>query len=235
MSDVSPPKVIVALDYANARDALAFVDQVSPNLCRLKVGKELFTAAGPDFVRRLVERNFSVFLDLKFHDIPNTVARACLAAADLGVWMINVHCLGGRKMMELAARSLKDRNYTTHLIGVTLLTSMEAMDCAEIGLQAPLEQQVLHLAKLAQESGLGGVVCSAQEATALRKQCGQDFLLVTPGIRDSNMMPDDQQRTMTPREALAAGSDYLVIGRMITANPTPIAKLQQINVELCDA
>ena len=232
MSEALAPRVIVALDYATARDALVFVDQISPDLCRLKIGKELFTAAGPEFVRRLVERNFSIFLDLKFHDIPNTVAKACVAAADLGVWMINVHCLGGRKMMEAASQAIKKGNYPTHLIGVTLLTSMDTASCQEIGLSTDIEGQVLKLAKLAKDCGLGGVVCSANEATLIRQQCGENFLLVTPGIRDNTMPPDDQRRTMTAQEAVAAGSDYLVIGRMITADPTPVEKLKTINANL---
>jgi orotidine-5'-phosphate decarboxylase len=222
------PQIIIALDYAHPKEALKLVDELSPELCRLKVGKELFTAAGPEFIKQLVERKFSVFLDLKFHDIPSTVAKACLAAADLGVWMLNVHCLGGRSMMELAARSLKERGYKTHLIGVTLLTSMNSKDCIEVGLPADIPQQVTHLAQLAEDCGLAGVVCSAQEASILRKTCGADFLLVAPGIRDNSSSTDDQQRIMTPEAALAAGCDYLVIGRMITASPHPIEKLQQI-------
>jgi len=232
MSAAPSPKIIVALDYANARDALVFIDQVSPELCRLKIGKELFTAAGPDFVRRLVERNFSIFLDLKFHDIPNQVSKACVAAAELGVWMITVHCLGGKKMMEAAAKALKDGNYSTRIVGVTLLTSMDETTSQEVGLSRDIEGQVLKLGMLAKESGLNGVVCSPNEVAVLRKKCGENFLLVTPGIRDNTMPPDDQYRTMTPEEALAAGSDYLVIGRMITADPTPVEKLKIINKNL---
>lgn len=226
------PKVIVSLDYPNTRDALTFVDQVSPELCRLKIGKELFTAAGPDLVKQLVARNFSVFLDLKFHDIPTTVAKACLAAADLGIWMLNVHCLGGKKMLQAAAEALKKNHYKTKLIGVTVLTSLNSDDLEGIGLPNNVEAQVTKLALLAKESGLDGVVCSANEATHIRKTCGDNFLLVTPGIRDASMMPDDQKRTMTPQQAIAAGSDYLVIGRMITADPTPVAKLKQINAQI---
>lgn len=224
----SSPKIIVALDYSTASEALRFVDEVTPDLCRLKIGKELFTAAGPEFVKKMVQRGFSVFLDLKFHDIPNTVAKACVAAADLGVWMVNVHCLGGRQMMELAARTLKERRYATHLIGVTILTSMDGEACKEVGLPPNVEPEVERLALLAKESGLGGVVCSGQEATMLRKKCGKDFLLVTPGIRANDSPADDQQRTMSPQAAIAAGSDYLVIGRMITGHPQPLEKLIQI-------
>jgi orotidine-5'-phosphate decarboxylase len=225
----SSSRIIVALDYSSAKEALHLVDQISPHLCRLKVGKELFTIAGPDFVRQLIARGFDVFLDLKFHDIPTTVAKACVAAADLGVWMINIHCLGGREMMELAARTMKERRYSTHLIGVTLLTSMDSKACEEVGLPGAIESEIERLAILAKESGLDGVVCSAQEAALLRKRCGQDFLLVTPGIRNSEMPADDQHRTMSPEAALAAGSDYLVIGRMITGHPQPLEKLNQLH------
>ena len=176
----SAPRVIVALDYADPKEALRFVDEVTPDLCRLKVGKELFTAAGPELVKQLVKRQFSVFLDLKFHDIPTTVAKACVAAADLGVWMLNVHCLGGRPMMELAAKTLKERHYDIHLIGVTLLTSLTQEVCAEVGLTDSIEQQVLRLAKLAQSCGLAGVVCSAQETSELRQQCGKRFFISHP-------------------------------------------------------
>lgn len=224
----SAPNIIVALDYARSEEALKLADRLSPELCRLKVGKELFTAAGPDFIRQLVAKNFSVFLDLKFHDIPTTVAKACLAAADLGVWMINVHCLGGRHMLEASAKALQDRGYSTHLIGVTVLTSMSSADCVEVGLSGNIPEQVSQLAQLAQQSGLAGVVCSAQEAPLLRKICGNEFLLVTPGIRDHATAQDDQQRVMTPKMAIDSGSDYLVIGRMITASPHPAEKLQQI-------
>jgi orotidine-5'-phosphate decarboxylase len=232
MPKTPDPKIVVALDYADVNAALRFVDSVSPELCRLKVGKELFTLAGPDLVRKLVQRNFGVFLDLKFYDIPTTVAKACVAAADLGIWMLNVHCLGGSQMMRLAADTLRERGYSTHLIGVTLLTSLDQKTCIEVGLSGELTDNVVRLAKLAKASGLAGVVCSAQESALLRKECGKDFLLVTPGVRTENIPADDQTRTMTPKAAIAAGSDYLVIGRNITQDPNPLEKLKTINYEI---
>lgn len=230
VSNNSP--VIVALDFSAGRDALNLVDQLSPQYCRLKVGKELFTREGPELVRQLVNRGFDVFLDLKFHDIPNTTAKAVAAAADLGVWMVNVHCSGGRKMMEAAARELETMGSSTLLIGVTVLTSMGAEDLRELGIQLPPADQVLHLAHMAQQSGLHGVVCSAQEAAAITAKLGSGFLKVTPGIRPASSALDDQVRVMTPRSAMAAGSSYLVIGRPVTAAPDPKAALLEIVKEL---
>ncbi|MDR3429080.1 MULTISPECIES: orotidine-5'-phosphate decarboxylase [Silvimonas] len=228
------PKIIVALDYADAASALAFADRVTPQQCRLKVGKELFTSAGPAVVEGLVDRGFEVFLDLKFHDIPNTVAHACKAAARLGVWMVNVHALGGRKMMETTREALEALPQRPLLIAVTVLTSMDAGQLAEVGLPSP-ELQVERLARLTQSSGLDGVVCSAQEAGRLKTLCGADFKLITPGIRPANAALDDQSRVMTPQAALAAGSDYLVIGRPITQSVDPLATLQQINQSIKEA
>lgn len=225
-------KIIVALDYNNAEAVYQLVDRLDPNLCRLKVGKELFTVAGPDVVRQLIARGFDVFLDLKFHDIPNTTANACAAAADLGVWMVNVHASGGRKMMEAAKAKLDGQGSDTLLIGVTILTSMSAEDVAEIGIQCSPADQVLHLANLAKQSGLDGVVCSAQEASSLKAACGQDFKLVTPGIRPAGSDAGDQHRIVTPEQAIANGSDYLVIGRPITQAEDPIAVLKAINNSL---
>lgn len=225
-------KIIVALDYNNAEAVYQLVDRLDPSLCRLKVGKELFTVAGPDVVRQLVARGFDVFLDLKFHDIPNTTANACAAAADLGVWMVNVHASGGRKMMEAAKAKLDGQGSDTLLIGVTILTSMSAEDVAEIGIQCSPADQVLHLANLAKQSGLDGVVCSAQEASSLKAACGQDFKLVTPGIRPAGSDAGDQHRIVTPEQAIANGSDYLVIGRPITQAEDPIAVLKAINNSL---
>jgi orotidine-5'-phosphate decarboxylase len=225
-------RVIVALDYADAGSALALADRLSPAECRLKVGKELFTAAGPELVRELVRKGFGVFLDLKFHDIPNTVAAACRAASELGVWMLNVHASGGRKMME-AAREAVDRSaHKPLLIGVTVLTSMDEVGLRETGVERSPRDQVLHLAGLAQQSGLDGVVCSAQEAAELRARFGQGFALVTPGIRPAGADVGDQSRIMTPGNAIRAGSDYLVIGRPITQAPDPMAALQGINLEI---
>lgn len=226
-------KVIVALDYDNQADALAFVDRIEPGSCRLKVGKEMFTLFGPEFVKALHARGFSVFLDLKFHDIPNTCSKAVRAAAELGVWMVNVHASGGEKMMTASREILqpygKDRPL---LIGVTVLTSMEQSDLAGIGLDIPPQQQVQRLATLTKNAGLDGVVCSAQEASMLKADLGQEFKLVTPGIRPAGSAVGDQKRIMTPAEAIKAGSDYLVIGRPITQAADPAAVLAQINREL---
>ncbi|WP_319379638.1 orotidine-5'-phosphate decarboxylase [Thiomicrorhabdus sp.] len=226
------PKVLVALDFAEADSALAFVGGLRPDLCRLKVGKELFAVAGPEFVKRLVEGGFDVFLDLKYHDIPNTVAKAVQAAARMGVWMVNVHASGGRKMMQAAKEALSEFEKPPLLIAVTVLTSMDAEDLREIGLEVAPQDQVLRLARLTKSSGLDGVVCSAQEASLLRKEVGDDFCLVTPGIRPQGSATDDQKRVMTPKEALQAGSSYLVIGRPITQAQDPLAVLGEINASI---
>ena len=225
-------KIIVALDYADAASALALVERLDPSLCRLKVGKELFTVAGPELVRALVARGFEVFLDLKFHDIPNTVAAACRAAAGLGVWMMNVHASGGRRMMTAAQEALADLPQRPLLIGVTVLTSMSAEDLGEVGVAGTPADQVLRLARLTQACKLDGVVCSAQEASMLRGDLGAGFHLVTPGIRPAGSDAGDQRRVMTPVEALRAGATDLVIGRLITAAPDPLAALKQIQSDI---
>ncbi|PJC88144.1 orotidine-5'-phosphate decarboxylase [Vibrio sp. HA2012] len=226
-------KVIVALDYDKQQDALAFVDRIDPASCRLKVGKEMFTLFGPDFVRELHKRGFSVFLDLKFHDIPNTCSKAVRAAAELGVWMVNVHASGGERMMTASREILEPYGADRPLlIGVTVLTSMEQSDLAGIGLDLPPQQQVMRLAHLTKNSGLDGVVCSAQEASMLKSELGPSFKLVTPGIRPAGSAVGDQKRIMTPVEAINAGSDYLVIGRPITQADNPSAVLEQINLSL---
>jgi orotidine-5'-phosphate decarboxylase len=229
---MNDPRIIIALDYPNALPALALADRLEPSLCRLKVGKQLFTATGPALLEELMQRGFEVFLDLKFHDIPNTTAQACKAAANLGVWMINVHALGGRKMLEAAREAIASSAQQPKLIAVTLLTSMAQHDLAEIGIDVTPTEMVLRLATLARDSGLDGVVCSAQEAALLRKQCGNEFCLVTPGIRPAHASPDDQSRVMTPHAALQAGSSYLVIGRPITQAEDPLQALLDINQEL---
>lgn len=229
---ITDPKVIVALDYADAASALKLVEKLDPTQCRLKVGKELFTAAGPNLVEKLVHRGFGVFLDLKFHDIPNTVGKACEAAARLGVWMLNVHASGGLTMMQAAREGVQKSGHNTHLIAVTVLTSMDQPTLNQVGIPGKLERQVLNLAALTQQAGLGGVVCSAMEASELRKAMGVDFLLVTPGIRPANAALDDQSRVMTPALALNAGASYLVIGRPITQASDPLAALQAINQEI---
>lgn len=225
-------KVIVALDYNSAASAQQFVDSVSPELCKLKVGKELFTQSGPEFVSGLVERGYDVFLDLKYHDIPNTVAKAVRVAADMGVWMTDVHASGGRRMMEGAREVLEQTNSNMLLIAVTVLTSFAEEDLAEIGIQCSPEEQVLRLASLAQSSGMDGVVCSAMEAQGLRRALGETFTLVTPGIRPATAAGDDQRRVVTPADAIANGSSYLVIGRPITQASDPVATLLAINSEI---
>jgi orotidine-5'-phosphate decarboxylase len=224
--------VIVALDFPGADAALALVEQLSPAECRLKVGKELFTRSGPGLVEDLTRRGFDVFLDLKYHDIPNTVASACAAAADLGVWMVNVHAAGGRRMMAAARERLETLRQSPLLIAVTVLTSMDADDLAEVGVAIPPEQQVMRLARLAAESGMDGVVCSPREVAGLRADIGPDFQLVTPGVRPASASLDDQKRVMTPADAVRAGSSYLVVGRPITAAPEPLAALRAINAEI---
>jgi len=224
------PKVVVALDFDKINDALSFVDRISPKDCKLKVGKEIFTYFGPEFVKTLTGKGFDVFLDLKFHDIPNTVAKAVTAAADLGVWMVNVHASGGSQMMIKAKQALEHfGDKAPLLIAVTVLTSMSETDLRGLGISKTPAEQVNFLAKLAQESGLDGVVCSAMEAEQLKLSLGQDFKLVTPGIRPAGSAQDDQQRIMTPEQAMKVGVDYLVIGRPITKAKDPQWVLQQIN------
>ena len=226
-------KIIVALDYEKESDALALVDQIDPSLCRLKVGKEMFTTLGMNFVKQLHQRNFDVFLDLKYHDIPNTVARAVRSAADLGVWMVDLHASGGLRMMEEAKRILEPYGKDAPLlIAVTVLTSMEDLDLLQIGINASLREQVLRLAHLTQRAGLDGVVCSPQEVEILRNACGEDFKLVTPGIRPIGADFGDQRRVMTPTAAIRAGSDYLVIGRPITKANNPVEVLRSINASI---
>jgi orotidine-5'-phosphate decarboxylase len=234
MTPASSPRIIVALDFPDSRSALALVDRLDPGLCRLKVGKELFTRAGPQMVRSLVDRKFDVFLDLKFHDIPNTVAGACAAAADLGVWMVNVHALGGPKMLEAARKSLSGSE-TPLLIAVTLLTSSGPRDLEELGISLSPVELVQRLAALAAQAGLDGVVCSPQEAEMINQQEGDEFVLVTPGIRPGGAPADDQLRVMTPTRAVEAGAHYLVIGRPITQASDPIQALLTIKSEISDS
>ena len=226
-------RVIVALDYPNKDLALAMAKQLDPTQCRVKVGKELFTRCGPEIVEALHSAGFEVFLDLKFHDIPNTTAKAVRAAAEMGVWMVNVHASGGQKMMETARNELDQVNQSqTLLIGVTVLTSMERSDLMGIGLDVEPLAQVKRLAALTEQSGLDGVVCSAQEVEPLREMVSPEFKLVTPGIRPADAEVGDQKRIMTPSKAIIAGSDYLVIGRPITKAADPLASLNNIYDEL---
>ena len=219
--DYPGPRLVIALDFPSGKEAIDLARRLDPGLCRLKVGKELFTRTGPDLLEALQGMGFSVFLDLKYHDIPNTVAAACRAAADLGVWMVNVHALGGRRMLEAAVEALAHANQRPLLIAVTLLTSLDETDVAEIGLDAGIEATTQRLALLSRQAGLDGVVCSAREASGLRSVCGPGFCLVTPGIRPVEAQQDDQRRVMTPVDALAAGADYLVVGRPVTRAADP--------------
>ena len=231
-----PKPIIVALDFAAKAPVLDLVDRLDPARCRLKVGNELFTRLGPPVERTLQRRGFEVFLDLKFHDIPNTVAAACAAAADLGLWMLNVHCTGGAAMIA-AARARLDQvsgadRPAPRLIGVTVLTSLDADDLAAVGCPGEPRERVLRLAELGRRAGLDGVVCSPQEAALVRRALGPGFLLVTPGVRPAGAAAGDQKRIMTPAQAVAAGADYLVIGRPITGAPDPAAALAAIEQEL---
>ena len=225
-------RIIVALDFASPEAALALADRLDPAQCRVKVGKELFTRAGPAVVEQLVSRGLDVFLDLKYHDIPNTVAGACAAAADLGVWMLNVHAAGGLAMMQAARERLAPTAAPPLLIAVTVLTSLDTDDLAAIGCAGSPRDRVQTLAELALQAGLDGLVCSPQEVAVLRERFGPQPLLVTPGVRPADTASGDQKRTMTPAEAIAAGADHLVIGRPITAAPDPMAAVEAIRAEL---
>ncbi len=231
MSDTKSP-IIVALDYPDSVAALQMASLLDPQDCRVKVGKELFTRAGPSIVEALQAQGFDVFLDLKFHDIPNTTAMAVKAAAELGVWMVNVHASGGRRMMEAAANTLAQMNSQTLLIAVTVLTSMEKSDLLELGIDLDPLLHVERLAHLTAQSGLQGVVCSAQEASLLRQSLPDDFALVTPGIRPLDSDSGDQKRIMTPVAALEQGSSFLVIGRPITRADDPAQRCRTILNEI---
>jgi len=226
---IQGPRIVVAMDYDNADQCLAMARRLSPADCRLKVGKELFTACGPKIVEQLMALGFEIFLDLKFHDIPNTTNKAVKAAARLGVWMVNVHASGGERMMVAAREALEQHSGARPLlIAVTVLTSMEAVDLAGVGIAHAPEEQVMRLAKLTHSCGLDGIVCSAQESALMRAQFGSSFCLVTPGIRLDNSPTDDQRRTLTPAAAIAAGSSYLVIGRPITQSLNPVDTCRSI-------
>lgn len=230
---MSHSRIIVALDFPSSEAAMELAVRLDSKQCRVKVGKELFTLAGPGFVEKLMKQGFDVFLDLKFHDIPNTVAAACRAAANLGVWMINVHAFGGQKMLLAAREALADKE--TRLIAVTLLTSLNQDGLHELGITDTPETIVQRLALLAQDCELDGVVCSAQEAAQLRKVVNQDFCLVTPGIRFLENSSDDQARVTTPEQAIVHGADYLVVGRPITRAPDPLRALQRFNEAVTSA
>ena len=229
---MSNSRVIVSLDYPDAQQAKQLCEKLDPAACKIKIGKELFTSAGPRLIDKLVNDGFDIFLDLKYHDIPNTVAGACRAAADLGVWMLNVHASGGSAMMSAAREAIEQSSNKPLLIAVTVLTSMSQEDLTELGLDDGVEKQVLRLAALAKQSGMDGVVCSAKEVSRLSQELGQGFCLVTPGIRPAGSNVDDQKRIMTPADAINAGSHYLVIGRPITKADDPLAALNKINSEI---
>jgi len=217
------------MDFDNANQCLAMAKRLSPLDCRLKVGKELFTACGPSIVEQLMTLGFEIFLDLKFHDIPNTTSKAVKAAAELGVWMVNVHASGGERMMHASREILEQRaGKRPLLIAVTVLTSMDASDLSGVGIERSPEEQVMKLARLTHACGLDGIVCSAQEATLMNSQFGNKFCLVTPGIRLEASPVDDQRRTLTPAAAIAAGSSYLVIGRPITQSANPVDTCKSI-------
>ncbi|EAA6710663.1 orotidine-5'-phosphate decarboxylase [Salmonella enterica subsp. enterica serovar Arechavaleta] len=230
---ITESPVVVALDYHERDKALTFVDKIDPRDCRLKVGKEMFTLFGPQLVRDLQQRGFDVFLDLKFHDIPNTTARAVAAAADLGVWMVNVHASGGARMMAAARDALAPFGKDAPLlIAVTVLTSMETCDLRDLGVTLSPAEHAERLARLTQQCGLDGVVCSAQEAVRFKQVFGTAFKLVTPGIRPAGSEAGDQRRIMTPEQALSAGVDYMVIGRPVTQSVDPAQTLKDINASL---
>ncbi len=226
------PRVIVALDFPESGAAMELVSGLDPKLCRLKVGKEMFTRLGPVFVEQLAGKGFDIFLDLKFHDIPNTVAAACAAAADLGVWMTNVHASGGRKMMETASNRLQQLQTAPLLVAVTILTSLGQDDIAEIGYPGTPAENVLRLAKMADSSGMDGIVCSPLEAQEVRPLVKGEFRLVTPGVRPAATVKDDQKRVMTPADAIQNGADFLVIGRPITGAEDPLQALRDIQSEI---
>jgi orotidine-5'-phosphate decarboxylase len=229
---LSHSNIIVPLDFNTADQALQLVEKLQPDLCRLKIGKELFTKSGPALVEKLIWKGFDIFLDLKFHDIPTTVAKACAVAADLGVWMVNVHASGGSEMMSLAREEIEKKSHRPLLIGVTILTSMNQEALTEVGIQCSVEDQVMRLAQLTSDAGLDGVVCSAHEVKMLRDNLGGEFKLVTPGIRPGGSNNDDQKRVMTPGQAISAGSDYLVIGRPITQAADPAQVLKDVSEEI---
>jgi orotidine-5'-phosphate decarboxylase len=226
------PKVIVALDFPGADQALSLAKRLDPKQCRTKVGKELFTRAGPALVEQLQQLGFDVFLDLKYHDIPNTTAQACRAAAELGVWMVNVHALGGRRMMEAAREAIDKTTHRPLLIAVTILTSLDADELHEVGLAGAPEENVLRLARLAESSGLDGVVCSPKEVSRLRETVADNFRLVTPGVRPAGAAVGDQKRITTPEDAMRMGSSYLVVGRPITQADDPLVALANINAAI---
>lgn len=226
------PKIIVALDFPSRAQVVQLAERLDPKLCRLKVGFQSYIHSGPALIDELMELGFEIFLDLKFHDIPNTVASACTAAANLGVWMINVHASGGERMVAAAREAIDAQQHQPHLLAVTVLTSTSEEEHRALGFRNTIEEQVLSLAQLAQQQGADGVVCSAAEVSVLRAELGDSFLLVTPGIRPAGADQQDQQRVVTPQQAIQDGSSYLVIGRPVTQAKDPVAVLHQIEFTL---
>ncbi len=225
-------KIIIALDFSDSSAAWKLIDQLDSKKCRLKVGKEMFTLLGPSFVEKIISKGFDVFLDLKFHDIPNTVSKASAICADLGVWMINIHCAGGKAMMERTMELLENRAYRPLVTGVTVLTSLDSSQILEVGISTSIEDHVSKLAKLAESCGLDGIVCSPYEVSRIREERKSSFLLVTPGIRPKFFDKNDQSRIMTPEKAILAGADYLVIGRPITQSKNPSKALEDLYLEI---
>ena len=219
--------IIVALDM-DQKSALELANKIDPQDCKVKVGSQLFTASGPKVVQELKNLGFEIFLDLKFHDIPNTVRKAVETAIEMGVWMLNVHSLGGREMLKAAYEAKETASIKPILIGVTMLTSLDNKSIKQVGFELNIEDQVLLLADLCQKEGLEGVVCSPNELVLLREKVNKDFLLVTPGIRSLKVENDDQKRTSTVSEAIGKGADYVVIGREITTDIDPNKKIQKI-------
>lgn len=233
-------RIIISLDFSDVTEVLHFVEKVTPDLCRLKIGKELFTKVGPNIVGQLIDKGFDIFLDLKFHDIPTTVSKACVVAADLGIWMLNIHASGGKPMMCHAREALDAKPNRPLLVGVTILTSIDDVTFKQLGFKCKIEEQVMRLAELSYDCGLDGVVCSAQEASLLRANLGKRFKLVAPGIRQASFNKDkshqdDQKRIMSPAQAIANGVDYLVIGRPITQAKDPLQTLKDISTEIVTA
>ena len=223
-------RIIIPLDLDYSQ-AINIAKTLDPNICRLKVGSQLFTSSGPRVIKELHSLGFDIFLDLKFHDIPNTVHESVKSAADLGVWMVNVHASGGSKMLEASNKALLGYENPPLLIGVTVLTSLSEEEIKEIGLKG-IQGQVLQLAGLVKDNGLDGVVCAASDTTAIKSKFGEDFLAVTPGIRPENSNTNDQSRVATPSEAIKNGSDYLVIGRPVTGSKNPKDVLEKIYKEI---
>ncbi|QIQ41605.1 MAG: orotidine-5'-phosphate decarboxylase [Buchnera aphidicola (Aphis urticata)] len=222
------PKIIIALDFNDKKDAMKLVDLLNPDVFYLKIGKEMFTMLGKKFIHELHQLGFNIFLDLKFHDIPNTVFNATKAAADMGIWMLSIHASGGKKMLTSAKKALQSFKTRPLLIGVTVLTSFTRTDLKDIGIQIPLQDYILILSKLSSDCGLDGVVCPGKEAEKIKLLCGNKCKIITPGIRCVNDSTFDQNQIITPKQAKKFPIDYIVVGRSITSSKNPIKKLNFI-------